>query len=156
MNIERHLLTEDATTTLIQKLVCREKPMRKWLADISCSVRVLLQENWAQDASWINIMLTFRRNLQQIPPPPPPPPKQETQCWWVRMAQFLFCPVDLFENNTKVTPSAGCSFLYVCFLMVGTYCKWGRRVINKQCQPLGTTTDQFRIQKITHWLSVAS
>ena len=53
------------------------------------------------------------------------------------MAQFLICPVDLFENNRKVTLSAGCSFLYVCFLMVETYCNWGLRVYNKQCQLLG-------------------
>ena len=25
-----------------------------------------LQENWAQDASWKNIMLALRRNLQQV------------------------------------------------------------------------------------------
>ena len=28
------------------------------------------------------------------------------------------------------------SFLYVCFLLVGTYCNWGLKVYNKQCQPL--------------------
>ena len=52
--------------------------------------------------------------------------------------QFLtcICQVDLFEDDRKVTPSAGCSFLYVCFLMVGTYCNWGLTVYNKQCQPL--------------------
>ena len=53
------------------------------------------------------------------------------------MAQFLIFQVDLFENNRKVTPSARCSFIYVCFLMVGTYCNWGLRVYNKQCPPLG-------------------
>ena len=53
------------------------------------------------------------------------------------MAQFLVCQGDLFEDDRKVTPSAGCSFLYVCFLMVGTYCNWGLTVYNKQCQPLG-------------------
>ena len=46
--------------------------------------------------------------------------------------QFLICQVDLFEDNRKVTPSAGCSFL-----IVGTYCNWGLAVYNKQCQPLG-------------------
>ena len=51
--------------------------------------------------------------------------------------QFLICQVDLFEDDRKVTPSAGCSFLYVCFLMVGIYCNWGLTVYNKQCQPLG-------------------
>ena len=51
--------------------------------------------------------------------------------------QFLICQVDLFENDRKVTPSAGCSFLYVCFLLVGTYCNWELTVYNKQCQPLG-------------------
>ena len=51
--------------------------------------------------------------------------------------QFLTCQVDLFEDDRKVTPSAGCSFLYVCFSMVGTYCNWGLTVHNKQCQPLG-------------------
>ena len=71
------------------------------------------------------------------------------------MAQLLICQVDLFENDRNVTPSAGCSFLYVCFLMVGTYCNWGLTVYNKQCLPLGTTTGHFRIQKIIHWLSVA-
>ena len=59
---------KDATTTLIQKLVCREKPMRKRLVDISHTVlECNLQENWEQDASWINIMLTFRGKLQQVP-----------------------------------------------------------------------------------------
>ena len=59
---------KDATTTLIQKLVCREKPMRKRLADISHTVlECNLQENWAQDASWINIMLTFRENYSKSP-----------------------------------------------------------------------------------------
>ena len=53
------------------------------------------------------------------------------------MAQFLICQVDLFEDDRKVTPSAGCSFLYVCFLMVGTYCNWGLTVYNKLCLPLG-------------------
>ena len=53
------------------------------------------------------------------------------------MAQFLVCQVDVFEDDRKVTPSAGCSFLYACFLMVGTYYNWGLRVYNKQCQPLG-------------------
>ena len=53
------------------------------------------------------------------------------------MAQFLICQVDLFEDDRKVTPSADCSFLYVCFLMVATYCNWGLRIYNKQCSPLG-------------------
>ena len=50
--------------------------------------------------------------------------------------QFLICQVDLFEDDRKVTPSAGCSFLFVCFLMVGTYCNWRLTVYDKQCQPL--------------------
>ena len=42
--------------------------MRRRLADISCTVlECYLQENWAQDASWINVTLAFRRNLQQVP-----------------------------------------------------------------------------------------
>ena len=53
------------------------------------------------------------------------------------MDQFLTCQVDLFEDDRKVTPSAGCSFLYVYFLMVETYCNLELRVYNKQCQPLG-------------------
>ena len=65
------------------------------------------------------------------------PRQKETQCWWVRLPQFLICPVDLHANDRKVTPSAGCSFLYVCFIMVGTYCNWGLKAFNKQCQPLG-------------------
>ena len=52
------------------------------------------------------------------------------------MAQFLICQVDLSEDDRKVTPSAGCSFLYVCFLKVAIY-NWGLRIYNKQCQPLG-------------------
>ena len=48
--------------------------------------------------------------------------------------QFLICQVDLFEDDRKVTPSAGCSFL---FLMVGTYCNWRLTDYNKQSQPLG-------------------
>ena len=71
------------------------------------------------------------------------------------MAQFLICQVDLFEDDRKVTPSAGCSFLYVCFVMVETYCNWGLTVYNNHCQPLGTTTGHFGIQKIIHYLSVA-
>ena len=69
------------------------------------------------------------------------------------MAQFFICQVDLFEDDRKVTPSAGCSFLYVCFLMVGTYCNWGLTDYNKQCHHWGT--GHFGIQKIIHWLSVA-
>ena len=46
--------------------------------------------------------------------------------------QFLICQVDLFEDDRKVTSSAGCSFLNVCFLMVGTYCNWGLTVYNTQ------------------------
>ena len=42
--------------------------MRRRLADIGYTVlECYLQENWAQDASWINIILAFRRNLQQVP-----------------------------------------------------------------------------------------
>ena len=42
--------------------------MRRRLADISYTVsECYLQENRRQGASWKNIMLTFRRNLQQIP-----------------------------------------------------------------------------------------
>ena len=72
--------------------------------------------------------------------------------------QFLICQVDLFEDDRKVTPSAGCSFLYVCFLMVGTYCNWRLtamwiRISN--ANHWGTTTGHFGIQKIIHWLSVA-
>ena len=45
--------------------------MRKRLADISHTVLgCYLQENWAQDASWITIILTLRGNLQQVPPAP--------------------------------------------------------------------------------------
>ena len=41
--------------------------MRRRLADIRYTViECYLQENWAQDASWINIMLAFRRKLQQF------------------------------------------------------------------------------------------
>ena len=41
--------------------------MRRRLVDISYTVlECYLQENWAQDASWINIMLACRRNLQQV------------------------------------------------------------------------------------------
>ena len=43
--------------------------MRKKLADLSYTVlECYLQGNWAQDARWINIMLTFRGNLQQVCP----------------------------------------------------------------------------------------
>ena len=39
--------------------------MKKRLADISYTVlECYLQENWAQDASWITIL----ENLQQVPP----------------------------------------------------------------------------------------
>ena len=43
--------------------------MRKRLADIGYTVLIecYLQENWAQDPSWIAIMLTFGGNLQQVP-----------------------------------------------------------------------------------------
>ena len=41
--------------------------MRRRLADISYTVpECYLQKIWAQDASWIHIMLAFRRNLQQV------------------------------------------------------------------------------------------
>ena len=51
--------------------------------------------------------------------------------------QFLVCQVDLFEDDRKVTPSAGCGFLYVCFLMVGTYCNWGLTVYMKKMPTTG-------------------
>ena len=42
--------------------------MNRSLADISCTVlKCYVQENWAQDESWINIMLDCRGNLQQVP-----------------------------------------------------------------------------------------
>ena len=72
------------------------------------------------------------------------------------MALFLICQVDLFEDDRKVTPSAGCSFLYVCLLMVGTYCNWGFTVyLINNANHWGTTTGHFGIQKIIHCLSVA-
>ena len=40
------------------------------------------------------------------------------KCWWVRLAAFLICKVDVYENNRKLTPSAGCSFLCVGFLIL--------------------------------------
>ena len=69
--------------------------------------------------------------------------------------QFLICQVDLFEDDRKVTPNASCSFLYVCFLMVGTYCNWDSQSIISSANHWGTTTGHFGIQKIIHWLSVA-
>ena len=71
------------------------------------------------------------------------------------MAQFLICQVDLFEDDRKVTTNAGCSFSYVCFLMVGTYCNWDSRSIISNASQWRTTTGHFGIQKIIHWLSVA-
>ena len=71
------------------------------------------------------------------------------------MALFLICQVDLFEDDRKVTPSAGCSFLYVCFLMVGTYCNWGFTVYLISNANHWGTTGHFGIQKIIHCLSVA-
>ena len=42
--------------------------MRRKLAEISYTgLECYLQENWAQDASWTNIILAFRRNLQHVP-----------------------------------------------------------------------------------------
>ena len=42
--------------------------MRRRLADISYTVlECYLQENLAQDASWINILLALRGNLQHVP-----------------------------------------------------------------------------------------
>ena len=73
------------------------------------------------------------------------------------MAQFLILQVHVFEDERKVTPSVGCSFLYVCFLMVGTYCNWGLTIyIISNANHWGSTTGRFGIQKIIHWLSVAS
>ena len=67
-------------------------------------------------------MLAFRRNLQQVP---------------ANKKLNVDGLVDLYEDSRKLTPSAGCSFLCVCFLMVDTYCSRRLRVYNKQCQPLG-------------------
>ena len=105
--------------------------MRKRLAEISYTVlERYLQENWREDASWITIMLKFRENLQQVSPLPPPP---SPESGWL---SFLYVQrICLKTKNRKVTPSADCSFLFVCFLIVGT--NWGLRVYNKQCQPLG-------------------
>ena len=71
--------------------------------------------------------------------------------------QFLICQVDLFEDDRKVTPSAGCtcSFLYVCFLMVGLIVTGDSQSIISNANHWGTTTGHFGIQKIIHWLSVA-
>ena len=74
------------------------------------------------------------------------------------MAQFLICQVDLFEDDRKVTPSAGCSFLYVClcFFMVGTYCNWGLMVYNKQCQPLGHNNGALNWNPENYTLALSS
>ena len=54
-----------------------------------------------------------------------PPAKNSYLCF--RLAQFIKCPVSSFENNKKITSNAGCSFLYVNFLMAGTHCTLGSR-----------------------------
>ena len=69
--------------------------------------------------------------------------------------QFLICQVDLFEDDRKVTQSAGCCFLYVCLLMVGTYCNWDSQFMISNANHWGTTAGHFEIQKIIHWLSMA-
>ena len=72
MNIGRHLLTERCTITLIQKFCLQRKASRGKGLQISYTLsNGLLQSarKLGQDASWINIMLTFKGNLQQLGPP---------------------------------------------------------------------------------------
>ena len=78
MNVERHLLIKRCHYNIDSKISLQKKAyQRKSLADISYTVlECYLQENWAQDANWINIMLTFSGEIyrRSSSPPPPPPP----------------------------------------------------------------------------------
>ena len=69
MNIERHLLIERCHYNINSKISLQ----RKAYEEKACRYRIhclrqLPARKLGQDASWINIMLTFGENLQQVPP----------------------------------------------------------------------------------------
>ena len=66
---ERHLLTERCHYNINLKISLQRKAYEEKACryHIHC-LRLLLARKLGQDASWINIMLTFRGNLQQVPP----------------------------------------------------------------------------------------
>ena len=92
---------------LFEKLVYRGKLMRRRLADISYTVlECYLQENWAQDASWINIMLAFRRNLWQVPAN-----KKLNGRGWLSFLYVQWICMKITENWPQV--QAAVSYVYV-------------------------------------------
>ena len=71
MNIERHLLIERCHYNINSKISFQRKAYEEKACRYQLHrVRVVpAEKNWAQDASWMNMMLTFRGNLQQVPTP---------------------------------------------------------------------------------------
>ena len=84
--------------------------MKKRFADASYTVlERYLQENRAQNPSWMNIMLAFRRKLQQVPHP-----NKKLNVGGSVWLGFLICTVDMYENNRTVTSSADAvSYMYI-------------------------------------------
>ena len=71
------------------------------------------------------------------------------------MAHFLICPVDMYENNRKVTSTAAAvSYMHVSLWCERTVTGDSGSIIGN-ANYWGTTTGQFGIKNITHWLSVA-
>ena len=67
MNIGRHLLIEGCHHNINSKISLQRKGLQ---TSYTLSNRLLQSgRKLGQDASWINIMLTFRGNLQQLGPP---------------------------------------------------------------------------------------
>ena len=70
MNIRRHLLTERCYYNINSKISLQRKAYEEKACRYHIHCLRLLQSarKLGQDASWINIMLTFRGNLQQLGP----------------------------------------------------------------------------------------
>ena len=60
---------------------------------------------------------------------------------WVMLAQFLIGAVSSYKKNKKIPSNAGCSFLYVRFLIVGTFCMDKQ---NTSCLATGVKNILFR------------
>ena len=70
MSIERHLLIERCHYNINSKISSQRKAYEEKACRYHIQCLRLLQSarKSGQNASWINIMLTFGENLQQVPP----------------------------------------------------------------------------------------
>ena len=69
MNMQRHILIERCHYNINSKISLQRKAYEEKACryHIHC-LRLLPARKLGQDASWINIMFTFRGILQQVPP----------------------------------------------------------------------------------------